>query len=240
LNFCDSIGEAILKFTMKKLILLFLILTTSQSFGQDLTALKNAQAQVKSLDLLSDTELLSYWSKAQAQGYSLNQLKTLARSQGASESDIAQFEKRINKLSADNKSDQAEDEISNTENALTSIFGISKASEGKSEKNTSEKYDGLNIFGMSFFESLKAVENPSTAPQLNVATPSSYQLGPGDELKISIWGASENEYTALVSREGVIKIDRIGPVYVSGNTILSAKKKNGNLPRLLGFKGHPG
>jgi len=84
---------------MKKLILLFLILTTSLSFGQITEALKKAQNQVKSLDLLSDKELLSYWSSAQEQGYTLNQLKTLARAQGASESDIAKFEERVNRLS---------------------------------------------------------------------------------------------------------------------------------------------
>ena len=71
---------------MKKLLLFVFILTSSLSFGQDLQALKKAQNQIKSLDLLSDQELLSYWSNAQEQGYTLSQLKTLARAQGASES----------------------------------------------------------------------------------------------------------------------------------------------------------
>ena len=79
---------------MKKLLLFVLILTSSLSFGQDLQSLKKAQNQVKSIDLLSDQELLSYWSSAQEQGYTLNQLKTLARAQGASESDLAKFEIR--------------------------------------------------------------------------------------------------------------------------------------------------
>ena len=158
---------------MKKLILLFLILTTSLSFGQITEALKKAQNQVKSLDLLSDKELLSYWSSAQEQGYTLNQLKTLARAQGASESDIAKFERRVNRLSNADKSNTDENEISKIENDLTSIFGISKTiREGE------ESYNGLNIFGMSFFKNFKSLENSSTAPQINVATPSSYQLGP--------------------------------------------------------------
>ena len=209
---------------MKKLLLFVLILTSSLSFGQDLQSLKKAQNQVKSIDLLSDQELLSYWSSAQKQGYTLNQLKTLARAQGASESDLAKFEKRIKKLTALDNSNSPENEISKTESDLTSIFGISKTTEEEEEE---EKYSGLNIFGMSFFKNFKSVENSSTIPQINVATPSSYQLGPGDELTISIWGASENEYTSLVSREGVIRIDRIGPIYISGLTVSSAKKKIG-------------
>jgi hypothetical protein len=75
---------------------------------------------------LSDQELLSYWSSAQKQGYTLNQLKTLARAQGASESDLAKFEKRIKKLTAVDNSNSPENEISKTESDLTSIFGISK------------------------------------------------------------------------------------------------------------------
>jgi|GEM_PF-1067477 len=212
---------------MKKLLLFVFILTSSLSFGQDLQALKKAQNQIKSLDLLSDQELLSYWSNAQEQGYTLSQLKTLARAQGASESDLAKFEKRIKKLNTLDKSTKSENEISKVENDLTSIFGISKTTMKLEEQEEEDSYNGLNIFGMSFFESFKSLEISTTSPQINVATPSSYQLGPGDELTISIWGASENEYTALVTREGVIKIDRIGPVYVSGNTILGAKKKIG-------------
>lgn len=207
---------------MKKLLLLFLILTSSLSFGQDLQSLKKAQNQIKSLDLLSDQELLSYWSNAQEQGYSLAQLKTLARAQGASESDIAKFEKRINKINSFDQSEEPEGAISAVESDLTSIFGVSKT--GSKDE---EGYKGLNIFGMSFFEGFKSIDSSNTSPQINVATPSSYQLGPGDELNISIWGASENEYTALVTREGVIKIDRIGPIFVSGSTVSSAKKKIG-------------
>ena len=191
---------------MKKLLLLFLILTTSLSFGQNLEA-------------LSDQELLSFLSSAQAQGLSISEVKTLAKAKGASESDIAKAMGRIKELNTNVKSN-TDNKISNTGTELTSDFGKPKTIEDKSN-------NGSNIFGMSFFESFKSLENNSTTPQINVATPSSYQLGPGDELTISIWGASENEYTALVTREGVIKIDRIGPVYVSGSTILNAKKKIG-------------
>jgi DNA-binding transcriptional MerR regulator len=69
---------------------------------------------------MSDDELLAYWNKAQAEGYSLNQIKTLARAQGASESDISKFEKRIKSL----KDKDKEPEVSSTEETLSSIFGI--------------------------------------------------------------------------------------------------------------------
>ena len=38
-------------------------------------------------------------------------------------------------------------------------------------------------------------------------------------------GAAENEYSSLISREGFVKVERIGPVYLSGLTITEAKNK---------------
>ena len=79
----------------------------------------------------------------------------------------------------------------------------------------------LGVFGSEFFNN----PNINTSPQINIATPESYELGPGDELAISIWGAAENEYSSKISREGYLKIERIGPVYLSGLTIMEAKSK---------------
>ena len=207
---------------MKKIFLVVLMLVSSLVYSQDLGSLAQAQNKIKSLELMSDQELLSYWTQAQEQGYSLSQLKTLARAQGASESDLAKFEQRIKGLKTD-KVDPGS-LVDKTANDLSSIFGISSLSEEEEEE---EKYLGLNIFGMSFFNNAKELEDPSMSPQINIATPSYYQLGPGDELKVSVWGASENEYAFEITREGTIKIDRVGPVYVSGLSLLDAKKKIG-------------
>ena len=76
---------------------------------------------VQKLQNMSDAELLSYWNQAKAQGYSLNQLKTLARAQGANSSDIAQFEKRIKNLEEPKETTES----ALVEDNLTSIFGIS-------------------------------------------------------------------------------------------------------------------
>lgn len=180
----------------------------------------------KELRKMSDQELLSYWNQAQEQGYTLNQLKTLARAQGATESDISQFEKRIKGLK--NVSQQTEGSKKTIENSLTSIFGISP-SEKKLESEDSIAYS-LPIFGMKFFETdaSSPFDNFSSSPQLNIATPSSYQLGPGDEITINVWGASENVYTSTIDTRGYIKIDRIAPVYLSGYTIAGAKRRVGN------------
>ena len=80
---------------MKKLILI-IILLPALFFGQNIDQFKG-----KKLNDLSDTELISYWKQAQENGYSLDQIKILARAQGVSETEITEFEKRISKLTED-------------------------------------------------------------------------------------------------------------------------------------------
>lgn len=176
---------------------------------------------VQKLQNMSDAELLSYWNQAKEQGYSLNQLKTLARAQGANSSDIAQFEKRIKNLEKPKKTT----EPALIEDSLTSIFGISDPIDQGLNDEDGPSYV-LPIFGMDFFKSNTV--NSGSSPQLNIATPASYQLGPGDEIMISVWGGSENEYQATINTGGYIKLDRIAPIYLSGYSISSAKKRIGN------------
>ena len=195
---------------MKKILTLILLIPTFL-LSQDISNLQN-----KKLNDLNDTELLNYWKEAQDKGYDLDQIKILARAQGVSELEISEFEKRIKSL---NVSNVDEDEELFDTSSLTSIFG--KNNEENYLNAKSSEIGGLPIFGSNFFNN----ENISPAPQLNIATPASYELGPGDEILISIWGAAENEYTSEISREGFVKVERIGPVYVSGLTITEAKSK---------------
>ena len=116
------------------------------------------------------------------------------------------------------KNDNEKEELFDR-SSLTSIFG--KNTEQDNNDEQSLKISGLPIFGSNFFNNV----NISPAPQLNIATPASYELGPGDQVLISIWGAAENEYTSEISREGFVKVERIGPVYVSGLTVSEAKNK---------------
>ncbi len=196
---------------MKKLLLI-IVLIPYILFSQDINDLQN-----KKLNDLNDSELLSYWTEAQKNGYDLDQIKILARAQGVSEVEIQEFEKRIESL---NISDENLKEEVFDSSKLTSIFGKSMQP-SYDQTDESIKIGDLPIFGSNFFNN----ENISPAPQLNIATPSSYELGPGDEILISIWGAAENEYSSKISREGFIKVERMGPVYVSGLTISEAKNK---------------
>ena len=90
---CEFIGEAMKIKKLFFIILLIPMLINGQNINQ-LSSKLNAQ----SLELMSDEELRSYWVQAQEKGYTLDQVKTIARAQGASASEISELEKRIIKI----------------------------------------------------------------------------------------------------------------------------------------------
>jgi len=68
-------------------------------------------------------------------------------------------------------------------------------------------------------------------PLLNIATPDNYILGPGDEVIIDIWGASQNNIRQEISPDGDVIIEHYGPVHLSG---LSVKEANARIKNELG------
>lgn len=199
-----------MRYWMRACIMFILIFAAQLTIAQNVS-----QAQMASINIdeLSDEQIEIYWNKAQAEGYTLNQLEVMAKAKGMPASQISKLKQRISALrfkdtsSTDTETTDAS-EISNVE-----AFGLLGGGEEPSEKN--------DLFGYDFFSN----PNISFTPNLNMATPSTYELGPGDELLIDIWGAAENNYIKQVNREGAIKIESIGPIYVSGLSVDKAKAK---------------
>ena len=80
--------------------------------------------------------------------------------------------------------------------------------------------EGRQIFGHNIFTNPNLTFEPNT----NVATPVDYRLGPGDEVIIDVWGASEVTIRETISPEGSILVSNLGPVYLSGKTIREANE----------------
>lgn len=85
--------------------------------------------------------------------------------------------------------------------------------------------DRSNIYGRDIFSGGLSFE-----PNLNIATPDNYMLGPGDEVLIDVWGDAEVNYTRTISPEGTINIPRVGPITLSGYTV---KEANARIKRSL-------
>ena len=81
--------------------------------------------------------------------------------------------------------------------------------------------DTLKVFGRDIFNNRLL----SFEPNMNLATPQNYVLGPGDQVVIDIYGASQRTMTLMVSPDGTVTVPGYGPVHVSGLSVASAKQK---------------
>lgn len=77
------------------------------------------------------------------------------------------------------------------------------------------------VFGRNIFNN----RSLSFEPNMNIATPQDYRLGPGDAVYIDVWGASQGQFQSTVSPEGVINIENYGPVNVDGLTVAQANQR---------------
>ncbi len=93
--------------------------------------------------------------------------------------------------------------------------------------NEPEETTGKKVFGRDIFNK----RSLTFEPQMNIATPQNYVLGPGDEVVVDIYGASQKTETLTVSPDGTITVPDYGPIAVSGLTVAAAQAK---LRRTLG------
>ena len=85
------------------------------------------------------------------------------------------------------------------------------------------------VFGRDIFNN----QDLSFEPNMNIATPQNYHLGPGDAVFVDIYGASQKSEQCTVSPDGFITIEGFGPVQVSGLTVDQA---NARLRSTLGAR----
>ena len=83
------------------------------------------------------------------------------------------------------------------------------------------------IFGHDVFNN----KNLTFESSMNLATPQSYRLGPGDAVNIDIWGASQESITEVISPDGTITVEGVGVIQLGGLSVSQAK---GRLKQVLG------
>lgn len=94
------------------------------------------------------------------------------------------------------------------------------------------------IFGNSIFSN----KNLKFEPNLNIATPIDYKLGPGDVLNVELYGFSQKTFNLTVQPDGFVNIEKFGLVNVNGLTVEEAKErlKNRLSTIYVGLNSHNG
>jgi protein involved in polysaccharide export with SLBB domain len=93
----------------------------------------------------------------------------------------------------------------------------------KEEQERKAKLEALRskIFGTQIFNN----KNLTFSPSSNLATPRDYTIGPRDNLRVYVYGYSQNTFDLAVTSEGFVSIPRVGLVQLSGRTIEQAQKE---------------
>ena len=82
-------------------------------------------------------------------------------------------------------------------------------------------FNDKRVFGRDIFNK----DNLTFEPAMNIATPQNYVLGPGDNVKVDIYGASQASNVYTISPDGDITITGYGPVNISGLTVSQAQAR---------------
>jgi len=80
---------------------------------------------------------------------------------------------------------------------------------------------GKRVFGRDIFNN-RAL---TFEPQMNIATPQNYVVGPGDQIIIDIYGDTQKSVKLQVSPDGDVVVPDFGPIRVSGLSMAQAQKR---------------
>ena len=191
------------------LLISFCILLQTNSKAQDI--LKAKDLSTLKIDALSDDDITKLKQQLQQSGLSEIQAEQMALQRGLPASEAAKLKVRLASGS-------------NTSTPKTSGSKPLGRTIDTSSLNTNfsvEKELKSTIFGSELFNNNKLIFEPD----LRIATPKNYTIGPDDELVIDIFGYQEANYRLPVSAEGTINIPLIGAISVNGLTVEQATKR---------------
>ncbi|WP_290795048.1 SLBB domain-containing protein [Flavihumibacter sp. UBA7668] len=201
---------------MNNLRLLFLfvviILSGLVSFGQvpdNLSSVKASQ--------ISDQQLQQYILRAKENGYTPEELEKELLARGLPESEMQELRLRIEQMgwipeksgssdSASVKSDKKPRKFTARKSHLEELFPTPKKPQ---------------LFGAELFSNTSLVFEPD----MRMATPKDYVIGPEDELVIQVFGQNVSQQTATVSPDGTINIKYAGVVLVAGLSVEAATSR---------------
>ena len=189
------------------------LLLAQPGFGQGMTdaqVLKEAVAAKKSG--LSETEIAT---RLMQRGATPEQIQRMRR----------QYARQITNRGLDNTVDNAigsaKDRMRVNNEVADNEIVTHEGAEAPAFVTEQPVPTGKRVFGRDIFNN----KSLTFEPVMNIATPQNYVLGPGDQLIIDIYGASQETHTLTVSPDGDVTIPEYGPVHVSGLTVSAAQSR---------------
>lgn len=183
---------------------------------------------------ISDTQALQYAVQLKKQGASESDIAAKLLQRGATMDQIQrmrrQYAKQITNQGMDNTVDNAIGNAQNrmrvnnevTDNEITTHEGeMAPVYQAPEAAATTVEETGKKVFGRDIFNK----KNLTFEPQMNIATPQNYVLGPGDQLIIDVYGDTQKSEKLTVSPDGDVTVPDYGPVHVSGLSVAAAQSR---------------
>lgn len=190
---------------MKKLLLvLFLTLfTATVNFAQS----------------MSDEAVMEYVKDGVKQGKTQKQLYQELLIKGVTKEQLLRIKEKYEQQQSEAKTIKGNADVDTQRLNPEKRDDVASAQDDNKQQAAPE--GGIQVFGRDIFRNSDLTFEPS----MNIATPTDYRLGPGDQVVIEVWGASEANITQKVTPDGYISIPDIGPVAVNGLTVQAASER---------------
>jgi len=165
---------------------------------------------------MSDSQVLEYVKDGIRQGKEQKQLASELARRGVTKEQATRVKQLYEQQNNVNASNATGTDVN--ESRLREEMKENTSDMLEDHPSTQDLARGNQVFGRNIFNT----RNLTFEPSVNIATPLNYRLGPGDEVIIDIWGASQNTIRQHISPDGTINIQKIGPVNLNGLTIAEA------------------
>ncbi|MGK9117693.1 SLBB domain-containing protein [Olivibacter jilunii] len=201
------------------LLIGFFVFLNETSFAQSIDPQNLSSINV---DELSDDQIREFIKQAESSGLSETEMIQMAKARGMSQTEIDKLRSRIEQVGGPSSTTTKENGLLGDESRIVLGQDDSLLTAGDSAAKTpaqlAEEALRSRIYGGNLFINSR----PMFEPNLRVATPMDYVIGPDDELRIEVYGNSEVSHRLNVSPDGTINIPYVGIVEVAGASIEQA------------------
>ena len=168
---------------------------------------------------MTDGAVMAYIKDGVKQGKTQKQLYQELLIKGVTKEQLLRIKEKYEQQQSMSKERQGNENIDTERTEAKDEENSSSAQDDN--KQLAMPQDGIKVFGRDIFYS----SNLTFEPSINIATPTDYRLGPGDQVVIEVWGASEANIVQKVTPDGYISIPDVGPIAVNGLTVQAASNR---------------
>ena len=180
---------------------------------------------------MTDQQVIQYVQSAKNQGKTQTEIYEGLKTRGVTTGQLERIKQQFNMSTPGTNGSTADAMSGNRQRPDTPESSITDDSTQTNDSvqvgTPQEAIKSPRIFGQEMFSQ----SNLSFEPNMNIATPANYVLGPGDEIIIDIWGDNQTTLRHTISPDGSIILNEIGPIYLNGMTVSEA---NDYLQKILG------